>query len=74
MIACPFAKRVTAIKSILHQSSRINVKARYSQYWKDTRGVSSSMAEREGYSEWSTEQLIDRVTFLEQQLKKQAAR
>ncbi len=32
------------------------------------------MAEREGYSEWSTEQLIDRVTFLEQQLKKQAAR
>lgn len=74
MSACSVVKRVIAIRSNSHQSNRFNVKARYSRYRNDIGGLSSSMAEKEGYSGWSTEQLIDRVTFLEQQLKKQAAR
>lgn len=42
-------------------------------HWKDIGGL-QNMTEPADYSKWSSEQLIDRVTFLEQQLKEQTIR
>lgn len=42
-------------------------------HWKDIGGL-QNMAEPADYSKWSSEQLIDRVTVLEQQLKEQTIR
>lgn len=41
--------------------------------WKDTGGL-QEMVDPVDYSKWSSEQLIDRVKLLEQQLQEQATR
>ena len=73
MVACSILRCGSTTSSKLYRLGIVNVQAQYSQLT-ETVGVNSAMDNTNGYLEWSTEKLIDRVTFLEQQLKEQTAR
>ena len=73
MLAYPLFKRVIAANSRLLQIGGTHIRAWCWQLG-GIRSVSSNMEETSGYSQWSTEKLIDRIASLEQQLKEQTAR
>ena len=73
MIACSLIRRVTAANPKLQRSGGIHAKAEYNQR-KRSGGLSLGMEGKPDYSKWSTEKLVDRVTFLEEQLKEQTTR